>query len=289
MRQALIIDDSKTMRMMLRRSLNVAGVADDRISEAPDGQAGLALARSLHPAVVLCDVNMPVLDGEGFLDGVLADSGLRNTPVFMVTSVANATQVLRLIRKGAMKVIRKPFDPTALGHEVAPFLREEQEAPPAEPAAEPEEQSASLVTAMDEAVIEVLSTIAFLSAQRSTEGVPTSRLLLMTEIPFRFAETPGVLRIGSTYDAATTIASNMAGGDVGVDDAARVDAISEFANMLVGEFLKRLQESTLCADDGVWFGLPKQDVAAPGRSNFGSPLSYELADAGGLIFVELVG
>ncbi|MBT9555687.1 MAG: response regulator [Myxococcales bacterium] len=289
MRQALIIDDSKTMRMMLRRSLNVAGVEDDRIAEAPNGQEGLVLARQLHPAVVLCDVNMPVLDGEGFLDGVLADTMLRDTPVFMVTSVANATQVLRLIRKGAMKVIRKPFDPTALGFEVAPFLREEQEAPAAPPPPEPDEYAMSLFAAMDEAVVEVLSTIAFLTAQRSTEGVPASRLLLLTEIPFRFAETPGLLRIGSTYDAATTIASNMAGGDVGIDDTARVDAISEFANMLVGEFLKKLQESAQSADDGVWFGLPQHDVAAPGRSNFGSPLSYELADAGGLIFVELVG
>ena len=57
----LIVDDHPSFRTSARRILEDAGY--DVVGEAGDGQAGLDAARSLRPAVVLLDVQLPDLDG----------------------------------------------------------------------------------------------------------------------------------------------------------------------------------------------------------------------------------
>lgn len=65
----LAVDDSRTIREMLKYTLNAAGMTTHL---AEDGQHGLEVLDGLKPDVIITDINMPRLDGFGFIDAVRA-------------------------------------------------------------------------------------------------------------------------------------------------------------------------------------------------------------------------
>lgn len=139
MAMVLIVDDSSTMRSVVRRSVMMAGVEAAEIAEATDGLAALEVIEVSMPALILCDVNMPRLDGTGLLEELRRRYGPKMPPVVMITSVANARTLLNLVRLGAAKVIRKPFDPNTLANDLRAFLPQvpaAAAAPPAPPTAD---------------------------------------------------------------------------------------------------------------------------------------------------------
>ena len=69
----LVIDDSSVLRDIMREVLEDAGF---NVIEAPHGQLGLERAQELAPDIVLCDINMPVLDGYGFVQAARAHEQL---------------------------------------------------------------------------------------------------------------------------------------------------------------------------------------------------------------------
>ena len=75
----LTVDDSRTMRDMLAMALNDAGF---NVVQAVDGEDGLAVldAHSADVDVIVTDINMPKLDGFGFIEGVRKDLRHRTTP-----------------------------------------------------------------------------------------------------------------------------------------------------------------------------------------------------------------
>ncbi len=79
----LVVDDSSTIRRILRRDLEAAGY---RVVEADNGEVGLAACRALRPDLVLLDVDMPVLDGMATLERMQADPDLRHLPVLFLTA-----------------------------------------------------------------------------------------------------------------------------------------------------------------------------------------------------------
>src|SRR5690348_18273710 len=80
----LIVDDSKAMRMIVRRQLNEIGLGDAEFIEASDGQEGLTAIREQAPDLVLSDWNMPVMNGIEMLEAI-NDAGL-NVKLGFVTS-----------------------------------------------------------------------------------------------------------------------------------------------------------------------------------------------------------
>jgi two-component system, chemotaxis family, protein-glutamate methylesterase/glutaminase len=111
----LIVDDSPTVRAVLRRIL--ARTFDVRVvGEAINGAEAVELVLRLRPHVVLMDVEMPVMDGFTATERIME---LRPTPVLMVTSRANRDQVrtaFEAIRRGAIEVLPKPEDPAGWDH-----------------------------------------------------------------------------------------------------------------------------------------------------------------------------
>ena len=106
---ALIIDDSKAMRMILRKILQQMGF---ETTEAGDGQAGLdALQSSADLDVVLVDWNMPVLNGLEFVKQVRANPALPQKPILVVTSETDPKYVVQIKDAGANSYIEKPFTP----------------------------------------------------------------------------------------------------------------------------------------------------------------------------------
>ncbi|CAM3840654.1 response regulator [Nocardioides marinus] len=109
---ALIIDDSKTMRSILRRIVTELGF---ETSEAGNGQEALdVLEAGLVPDICLIDWNMPLMDGYTFVTRVRADDRWRNVTLMMVTTESEHGQIVRALAAGAHEYVIKPFTPDAI-------------------------------------------------------------------------------------------------------------------------------------------------------------------------------
>ncbi|HEY0145012.1 MAG: response regulator [Methylovirgula sp.] len=107
----LTVDDSRTMRDMLLLTLSDAGY---RVVQAEDGMHGLEVLAGETPDVIVTDINMPRLDGFGFIEKVRHDAKYRALPILVLTTESDAEKKDRARRAGATGWIVKPFDPTKL-------------------------------------------------------------------------------------------------------------------------------------------------------------------------------
>lgn len=109
---AMIIDDSRAMRSILRRIL--AGLDFDT-SEAVHGQDALDQLRAGPvPDLCLVDWNMPVMDGYTFITEVRANPEWRDVTLMMVTTESEQRQIVRALAAGAHEYVIKPFTPDAI-------------------------------------------------------------------------------------------------------------------------------------------------------------------------------
>ena len=107
----LTVDDSRMMREMLAMVLRGAGFD---VVQAEDGQAGLDALDQCAPDVIITDINMPRLDGYGFIEGVRGHERHRATPVLVLSTESSAEKKGRARDAGATGWIVKPFDAEAL-------------------------------------------------------------------------------------------------------------------------------------------------------------------------------
>lgn len=108
---ALVVDDSASLRSVLRITLEQAGYS---VIEACDGEQALKLLDGRPLACVVCDVAMPRMDGPTFLRAMRAIGAYRRTPVVVVTTQTSITVREECRRAGAGAWIAKPFQPKML-------------------------------------------------------------------------------------------------------------------------------------------------------------------------------
>lgn len=107
----LTVDDSRTMRDMLQLALVEAGY---RVIQAVDGVDGLEVLSAEGADVVITDINMPRLDGFGFIEGVRSDPKYRDVPILVLTTESDQAKKDRARSAGATGWIVKPFNPVKL-------------------------------------------------------------------------------------------------------------------------------------------------------------------------------
>lgn len=107
----LTVDDSRTMRDMLRFALVEAGF---KVNQAEDGVHGLEVLRQETPRVIVTDINMPRMDGFGFIEAVRADAQYRAIPILVLTTESDDEKKRRARAAGATGWIVKPFVPEKL-------------------------------------------------------------------------------------------------------------------------------------------------------------------------------
>lgn len=129
----LIVDDSTTMRRMVKRTLDMSGLDVAETFEASNGIEALA-QMDAHPIhAVLLDINMPVMSGVKLIKRIRDDTRLRDIPVIIASTDGSETRINALLEAGARGYIRKPFHPEQLRDILAPILGlKEEEAPVAD-------------------------------------------------------------------------------------------------------------------------------------------------------------
>lgn len=111
MKTILTVDDSQTMRDMLLFALEGAGF---RVVQAGDGLEGLEALRAEPADVIITDINMPNMDGFGFIEEVRKDPSHRATPILVLTTESEPDRKDRARRAGATGWIVKPFNTAKL-------------------------------------------------------------------------------------------------------------------------------------------------------------------------------
>ena len=109
----LIVDDSKVMRAMIRRTLSLCGLALGEIYEAGNGVEALEQLSEHWVDLALLDVNMPVMDGEELLTRIRASDEWRALAVIVVSTESSETRLARL-QAHSVQIVHKPFTPEQL-------------------------------------------------------------------------------------------------------------------------------------------------------------------------------
>lgn len=107
----LTVDDSRTMRDMLRLALVEAGFD---VVEAVDGVHGLEVLEQHGADVIITDINMPRMDGFGFIEAVRSGDMHCATPILVLTTENTPEKKARAKDAGATGWIVKPFHPVKL-------------------------------------------------------------------------------------------------------------------------------------------------------------------------------
>jgi len=106
--RALVIDDSKAMRIILKQILQSIG--GTTVEEAANGKEGLEKLKSMEkPDVVLVDWNMPEMNGLEFVRAVRGNPTFRSLPLMMVTTETETSQMGKALAAGANEYVMKPF------------------------------------------------------------------------------------------------------------------------------------------------------------------------------------
>ncbi|MFT5563509.1 MAG: two-component system chemotaxis response regulator CheY [Myxococcota bacterium] len=109
----LVVDDSKAMRMIVRRSLlKSAAYAGATVIEAENGQQALKQVEAEAPDVILSDWNMPKMDGIELLEALAAKGP--HVPFGFMTSESTPEMYARATAAGATFLVSKPFTPESL-------------------------------------------------------------------------------------------------------------------------------------------------------------------------------
>lgn len=117
--RALVADDARVMRMLVRHWLERLGFVVD---EAADGFEALRRARGGRYDLVVLDINMPGITGLGVLEGIRSDGGTRGLPVILLTTLGHEADMRRGARLGASAYLTKPLSFSALREAVSRLL-----------------------------------------------------------------------------------------------------------------------------------------------------------------------
>ena len=111
--RALIVDDSRTMRLILKKQLKQLGFTE--MFEAGDGVEALKVLEGIAaPDVALVDWNMPNMTGIELVGAVRKNDTWNEMKIVMVTTEADLDHVQRALGQGANEYVMKPFTPEML-------------------------------------------------------------------------------------------------------------------------------------------------------------------------------
>ena len=115
----LIVEDDPMNLQLFRDVLNVNGYMT---LEAVNGKEGVNIAKNHHPALILMDIQMPVMDGLKATALLKADTETQKIPVIALTAYAMGNDKERMLQAGCDGYIAKPIRTREFGTQVAEYL-----------------------------------------------------------------------------------------------------------------------------------------------------------------------
>lgn len=116
----LTVDDSATMRRIIRNSLRAIGYAE--VIEAENGQVGLAKIQRESVDVVITDWSMPVMTGLEMVHAIRSNPNTKNLPVIMVTAPGRKEDIAEAVTAGVSGYLVKPFEAETLHRKMQQVL-----------------------------------------------------------------------------------------------------------------------------------------------------------------------
>jgi len=110
----LIVDDSRTIRSVIKKTLDIAGVPVGDLYEAENGKEALDVMNSNWIDLIFADINMPVMSGIEMVKKMSEDNMLDKTPVIIVSTEGSKTRIDDLLELGVRAYLRKPINPEDL-------------------------------------------------------------------------------------------------------------------------------------------------------------------------------
>ena len=123
----LIVDDSSTMRMIIKKIIKVSGFDIGEVLEAADGKEAIKVLTDEWIDLVLTDINMPNMNGLELISEMKKDEMLQSIPVVMVTTEGGEKRIQESMKLGASGYIKKPFLPEEIKKTLSTIMGENED------------------------------------------------------------------------------------------------------------------------------------------------------------------
>jgi len=123
----LIVDDSSSMRAIVRKIIKASGFNIGELLEAADGKEAIKLLTDEWVDLVLTDINMPNMSGLELISEMKKDEMLKSIPVVMVTTEGSEKRIQESMELGASGYIKKPFLPEDIKRTLSAIMGEDED------------------------------------------------------------------------------------------------------------------------------------------------------------------
>jgi len=120
----LIVDDSATMRALIRKVLVISGFDIGEYYEGANGQEALGVLEHNWVDIILSDIHMPGMDGSSLVKALKDHKMWQNIPVVLITTEARPEVIDPFINLGVQDYIQKPFRPETIRNKLTGILGE---------------------------------------------------------------------------------------------------------------------------------------------------------------------
>lgn len=123
----LVVDDSETVRAVISKMLELAGVSVAELFEASNGKEALDILDNHLIDLVFTDINMPVMTGIEMIEKMCENDLLKTVPVIIVSTEGSSVRIETLKSKSVRAILRKPFIPDQIKKVVDNVVGEKHE------------------------------------------------------------------------------------------------------------------------------------------------------------------
>lgn len=120
----LIVDDSVTMRALIRKVLVISGFDIGQYFEGSNGLEALGILENNWVDIILSDLHMPEMDGEALIRALKKHHLWRNIPIVLITTEARPEIINIYMQMGVKDYIQKPFRPEVIRQKLTGILGE---------------------------------------------------------------------------------------------------------------------------------------------------------------------
>jgi len=118
----LIVDDSHSMRQVIRRTIQISGFDVAQFFEVNNGKEALELLDNERVDVILSDINMPVMDGITFIRLLQKDHITAKIPVIVITTEGREACLKNFLDLGVTAYLQKPFKPETIRNKLKEII-----------------------------------------------------------------------------------------------------------------------------------------------------------------------